>query len=87
MCSHFIDPTLTKGKRINDMEVKGKKIQANKKYKVASWASMSKEANGKPMWDVVAEYLQDMKTVKVTHLNMPKIKNVKGNPGIADELT
>ena len=84
---YSIDPTLTKGKRINDMEVKGKKIQANKKYKVASWASMSQEADGKPMWDVVSEYLQEMKTVKVNHLNMPKIKNVKGNPGIADELT
>lgn len=69
------------------MEVKGKKIQANKKYKVASWASISQEADGKPMRDVVSEYLQDMKTVKVNHLNMPKIKNVKGNPGIADELT
>ena len=84
---YSIDPTATKGKRINDMEVKGKKIQASKKYKVASWASMNKDADGKPMWDVVSDYLQTMKHVKVKHLNMPKIKNVKGNPGIADELT
>ncbi|MDT8382857.1 MAG: thiosulfohydrolase SoxB [Gammaproteobacteria bacterium] len=84
---YSIDPIADKGKRINDMEVKGVKIEAGKKYKVASWASVGKDVQGKPMWDVVAEYLQDMKTVKVDHLNMPKIKNMKGNPGIADELS
>lgn len=84
---YSIDPTVAKGKRISDMEVGGKKVQANKKYKVAGWASVAKDVQGKPIWDVVAEYLQTMKQVKVNHLSMPKIKNVKGNPGIADELT
>ena len=48
---------------------------------------MSKEANGKPIWDVVSDYLKDKKHVKIRHLNLPKIKNIKDNPGIANELS
>lgn len=81
-----IDPTVSIGLRIQDMTLKGKPLDAKKQYKVAGWASMT-ESKGTPIWDVVSEYLQDMKHVKINHLNMPKIKNVKGNPGIADELT
>ncbi len=38
---YSIDPNVPKGKHITDMELKGKKRVANKKYKVAGWASMS----------------------------------------------
>jgi sulfur-oxidizing protein SoxB len=69
------------------MEVGGKKVMANKKYKVARWASVTEGAEGPAIWDVMSDYLGAMKNVKVKHLDMPKIKNVKGNPGIADELT
>lgn len=84
---YSIDPTAQKGKRISDMELGGKKIKAGKQYKVARWASVAKDAKGPAVWDVVADYLRAMKHVRVKHLNMPKIVNVKGNPGIADELT
>jgi sulfur-oxidizing protein SoxB len=84
---YSIDPTANKGKRINDMELHGKKIKAGKQYKVARWASVAKDAKGPAVWDVVADYLRAMKHAKVKHLNVPKIDNVKGNPGIADELT
>lgn len=84
---YSIDPTATKGSYIADMELGGKKIMANKKYKVARWASVSEGAEGPAIWDVLSDYLGAMKHVKIKHLDMPKIKNVKGNPGIADELT
>lgn len=48
---------------------------------------MNKEAEGKPICDVIAGYLQEVKTVRIAHLNIPKIKKVKDNPGIADELS
>jgi sulfur-oxidizing protein SoxB len=32
----------------------------------------------------VATYLRDQKEVKVAKLNTPKLKNIAGNPGIAD---
>jgi sulfur-oxidizing protein SoxB len=83
---YAIDPNLTKGQRIQDMELKGKAIEAKKKYKVARWASMAK-VEGPPIWDVVSDHLRDLKHVKVDKLNAPKIINVKGNPGIAEELT
>ena len=84
---YSIDSTVPKGKRISDMEVDGKKVLANKKYKVAGWASVAKDTQGKPIWDVVSDHLRAMKHVRVKHLDIPKIKNMKGNPRIADELT
>ncbi|MGD8741928.1 MAG: thiosulfohydrolase SoxB [Granulosicoccaceae bacterium] len=81
---YTIDPVGGFGKRISDMELDGKPIDANKNYKVAGWASVAKPLEGTPIWDVVAEYLRDKKTIRKIDLNVPKIKNVAGNPGIAD---
>jgi sulfur-oxidizing protein SoxB len=83
---YAIDPSVPKGNRIQDMELKGKRIEANKSYKVARWASMEK-TDGPPIWDVVSAHLQHLKHIKVEKLNAPKIINIKGNPGIAEELT
>lgn len=69
---YSIDPNLPKGKRIGDMELNGKKVMAKKKYKVAGWASMSKDVKGAPIWDVVSDYLKDKKHIKIKHLNLPK---------------
>ena len=43
-----------------------------------------KQAPGEPIWDTVAKYLRDIKTVKIDKLNTPKLKGVEGNPGLAD---
>ena len=40
--------------------------------------------DGAPIWDVVAEYLRDRKTVRVDRLNSPTLKNVGSNAGLAD---
>ena len=79
---YTIDPTVPRGKRIQDMRLDGKPIDAKKKYVVASWASVDKDAKGPPAWEVVAQYLRDKKTVSIKELNIPKLKNVKGDPGI-----
>ena len=34
--------------------------------------------------ELFLDYLRDQKTVKIEKLNTPKLKNVAGNPGIAD---
>ncbi len=75
------DPTQTMGKRVSSMELDGKPIDPRKKYKVAGWASVAQPLKGKPIWDVVAEYLRDAKTVSIKHLNLPRLKNVQDNPG------
>jgi len=80
---YAIDPTQTIGKRITDMELDGHPIDASKEYAVAGWASVAQPLDTRPVWDVVASYLRDRKTVSVTEVNTPTLKNVAGNPGLA----
>lgn len=79
------DPTATIGKRISDMRLdNGKAIDPDRKYKVAGWATVNSKASGPPIWDVVADYLRAEDTVRIDKLNSPRLKNVKGNPGVED---
>ncbi len=73
------------GKRISNMTLKGKQIEAKKTYKVAGWAPVAEGVQGEPVWDVVAAYLRDKKVIKNVKLNTPTIVGVGNkNPGIAD---
>ncbi|MFB1490176.1 MULTISPECIES: thiosulfohydrolase SoxB [unclassified Thiocapsa] len=82
---YVCDPSASMGERILDMALDdGTKIEADKTYVVAGWATVGSQSPGEPIWDTVATYLRDIKTVKIEKLNTPKLKNVTGNPGIAD---
>lgn len=82
---YVCDPTATIGNRISEMTLdNGEKIDANKTYKVSGWATVGARSEGADIWDVVAEYLRDRKIASIDKLNTPKLKNVAGNPGIAD---
>ncbi len=82
---YTIDPTQTIGKRITDMRLDdGTPINPKKKYKVAGWATVGSQSPGKPIWDVVAEYLRDQKVAKFNKLNTPTIKGMDKMPGVAD---
>jgi sulfur-oxidizing protein SoxB len=80
-----IDPTKKIGNRISDMELRGKKLDAAKTYSVAGWASVARPLEGKPIWEVVEEYLLQNKTVQVKEVNVPKIKGIKDNMGLIVE--
>ena len=81
---YTIDPKQTIGKRITDMRLDdGTMIEADKNYTVAGWATVGEKAPGKPIWEVVAEYLRDEKVAKISKLNSPKIVGMDGNPGIS----
>ena len=80
---YTMDLTQTYGKRIQDIVVRGKTLQAGKKYKVAGWASVQPIEPGKPIWDVVAGYLRSKKTVNITRPYVPHLKGAAGNPGYA----
>ncbi len=80
---YSIDPMASIGHRIGDMHLHGKPIEAGKPYRVAGWANVAEPLEGKPIWDVVADYLRDIKTVKAKAPNVPVLKNVAGNPGLA----
>ncbi|MBE2262891.1 MAG: thiosulfohydrolase SoxB [Burkholderiaceae bacterium] len=81
------NPIETMGKRITDMRLNGKPIEAGKKYKVAGWAPVAEEARtaGNPqVWDLVETWLK-AKGGKVgpRKLNTPKITGGLPNPGYA----
>jgi sulfur-oxidizing protein SoxB len=76
-------PKAPMGQRINNMMLKGKPIEADKKYKVAGWASVQEGVQGTPIWDVVGSYLRDKKVIKPLKINMPKLIDVAGDPGIS----
>ena len=79
------DPNAAMGKRIQDMRLEGKPIEANKTYKVAGWAPVAegaKEQGGEPIWDVVAAWLRDRKVVAPRRLNLPRLGGMAGNPGL-----
>lgn len=83
--NYVCDPAAGMGERIQDMTLDdGTRIEAGKNYMVAGWATVGSQSPGEPIWETVATYLRDIKTVKIERLNTPKLKNVKGNPGISD---
>jgi len=71
------------GKRISDMRLGGKAIEADRKYKVAGWAPVHQRPNTEPVWDVAKTYLKDRKTLAPVKLNLPRIVGMESNPGIA----
>jgi sulfur-oxidizing protein SoxB len=82
---YSVTPGQTIGKRINDMRINGKPVDAKKTYKVAGWAPVGENAEGAPIWEIVSTYLRDKKVIKGVKLNEPTIVGVKkANPGIED---
>ncbi len=61
--SYTIDVTKPGGKRVSDMRLGGKLMEADKRYKATGWASMM-EVDGPPIFDVVANYLRAQKRVR-----------------------
>lgn len=80
--TYAIEPAAKIGARIQDMRLNGKLIEADKKYKVAGWAPVAEGASGTPVWDVVAGWLRDKKTVAPRAINTPRLIGVQGNPGL-----
>ncbi|MCE1236888.1 MAG: thiosulfohydrolase SoxB [Hyphomicrobiales bacterium] len=80
------DPTAPMGARIDDMRIAGKPIEAGKTYRVAGWAPVSeaaRDAGGEPIWDLVARHMRAKKTIAPPKLDLPTLKNIDGNPGMA----
>jgi sulfur-oxidizing protein SoxB len=83
--NYVCDPLADMGRRISEMTLdSGAPIEAGKSYKVTGWATVGSQAPGRPVWEVVAEYLRAEKSIRVDRLNNPVLKNVANNPGIAE---
>ncbi|MCC7098204.1 MAG: thiosulfohydrolase SoxB [Rubrivivax sp.] len=86
--SYTCAPAEAMGRRISDMRLGGKPIEAGKTYKVAGWAPVAEEAKNapgvKPVWDVVETWLKSQGgRVAPRRINSPRLLGVDGNPGIA----
>ncbi|OYU45685.1 MAG: thiosulfohydrolase SoxB [Burkholderiales bacterium PBB4] len=81
------NPLAAMGKRIDDMRLQGKPIEADKKYKVAGWAPVAEEAKTaghKMVWEVAEQWLQSSGgRVPTRQPNVPKLNGVLPNPGVA----
>ncbi len=81
---YTIDPTQKIGKRLSNLELNGKPLDPQRAYKVAGWASVNPQPDELPeVWDVVAEYLRDKKVIKDVKANVPTVKGLDNNPGVA----
>jgi sulfur-oxidizing protein SoxB len=84
--SYSCAPNEKIGSRIQDMRLNGKPIDARKTYKVAGWAPVAegaRDAGGQPIWEVVEGWLKSRKSIAPRRLNLPQLKGVDGNQGIA----
>jgi S-sulfosulfanyl-L-cysteine sulfohydrolase len=84
--SYACEPAAAMGRRIQDLRLDGKPIDAARKYKVAGWAPVAEEAKSaghKPVWEVVEPWLRSKRTIAPRRLNTPRLIGVDGNPGLA----
>jgi sulfur-oxidizing protein SoxB len=77
-------PSESAGQRISDMMLDdGRPLEAGKTYRVAGWASVNPQT-GKPVADIVGEYLRANRTQTITRRNTVTLKGTDGNPGYAE---
>jgi S-sulfosulfanyl-L-cysteine sulfohydrolase len=81
--TYTCEPAEKIGSRISDMRLRGEPIDAGRRYKVAGWAPVAEGASGEPIWEVLTAYLRNRKTVSPLQVNVPRLRGVRGNPGIS----
>jgi sulfur-oxidizing protein SoxB len=62
--SYAIDPEQPRGRRISDIRVGRRPLDPARRYKATGWASLG-EADGPPVWDVLARHLRAIKRVRI----------------------
>ncbi|MBI1848294.1 MAG: thiosulfohydrolase SoxB [Candidatus Rokubacteria bacterium] len=60
--TYAIAPQRPAGRRISEVRIGGRPLDAARRYKATGWASLG-EADGPPAWDVVAAHLRRLKRV------------------------
>ena len=86
---YTIEPNKKLYSRITEARLDdGRKIEPDKTYKVAGWATVNRTPEGRLMWDIVRDHIVKNKgkddVLKINKLNHPKIIGMNDNPGLAD---
>ena len=67
-------PRATIGQRIDDIRVNSNPVEADKRYRLAGWASVKEaESTSAPVWEPLQIYLRNRKTIRVDSVNVPKL--------------
>ena len=80
--TYAIAPREKVGRRISEMQLGGKPIEAGKRYKVAGWAPVREGVTGEPVWEVVERHLRALKRVPPLEPGRPRLVGVERNAGI-----
>ncbi|OGA72414.1 MAG: thiosulfohydrolase SoxB [Betaproteobacteria bacterium RIFCSPLOWO2_12_FULL_67_28] len=81
--TYACEPRAKTGRRISDLRLQGKPLEADKTYRVAGWASVGEGVTGEPVWDVVARHLRERRSIAPVKLNLPRLVGIERDPGIA----
>ncbi len=85
--TYTIEPTRPMGRRISDMRLDGRPIEAGRRYTVAGWAPVAEDARattgGRMVWDDVATWLRDKRVVPRLRVNTPRIIGMERNVGMS----
>jgi sulfur-oxidizing protein SoxB len=77
-------PTGASGSRISELRLdNGRTLEADRRYKVAGWASISAR-QGAPVWEVVAKYLREGRMPERRDSGVT-LKGVDDDPGVAEQ--
>jgi sulfur-oxidizing protein SoxB len=76
------EPGAVMGRRISDLRLDNEPLDADRRYRVAGWASVAEGAEGEPVWDVVERWLRARQVVPARAPNLPRLVGVEGNPGM-----
>ena len=75
---YSIDVSKPQGSRITDMTIlkTGEKVEANKSYQVAGWASVNENTEGPAIWDVAESWIKKQETVSIDPNTSVKVSGI-----------
>ena len=74
--SYALEPRQKIGRRVSELKLKGKPLEADRRYKVAGWAPVAEGAGGEPVWEVIGRFLRSRKTIPAMRANLPRLIGV-----------
>jgi len=81
--AYACEPGAKIGSRISDLRLGGRPLEADRRYKVAGWASIAEDARGEPVWDLVSRWLRAKGRVPELKPSVPRLIGAAGNAGLA----
>ncbi|MDB4084810.1 thiosulfohydrolase SoxB [Amylibacter sp.] len=75
---YSIDVSKPQGSRITDMTIlkTGEKVEANKSYQVAGWASVNENTEGPAIWDVTESWIKKQESVSIDPNTSVKVSGI-----------